>query len=34
MTPREYWTRWLVAGLVALIAARAVLVQPIVEACR
>lgn len=34
MTPREYWTRWLIAGLVSLAAARLVLVQPIVEACR
>jgi len=34
MTTLEYWTRWAIAGGIALLLARWILVQPIVEACR
>jgi len=32
MTPLAYWLRWTIAGIVALILARVVLVQPIITA--
>lgn len=34
MTALQYWTRWAIAGGIALLAARVFLVQPILEALR
>jgi uncharacterized membrane protein HdeD (DUF308 family) len=34
MTPLQYWSLWVVAGVVALVLARLVLVQPIINAIR
>jgi hypothetical protein len=34
MTRMEYWVSWIVVGVVGLLAARFVLVQPILEALR
>lgn len=34
MTPLEYWSRWVIAGIVALVLARWVLVEPILAELR